>query len=1160
MAIKVCGCTVIDDSRCLNNIQDACITGTLTATNIVGDGSQLTGVGGGGPSAQPLYMELNSASSAVSKGEPVSFAETCCSCAGYNTVTALNGDPTVTSDSSLATNPIQYCSCSFDAFEQDSCVAVMKGYSCYQCCCCFRHLDSGTGKPGFGGYQNTIRITQDKYVQVEIGGGIGYCCKECFFTGQGDCNMWTCQCLVARAGVPSAGNWQIPCYEITEFKVDPVAENVCINKTAHLTASANLSCPDQQCYDYTAVNLCCAIMGYPMGATHKIYWTSYACCCDQCCGGSKQGRIINGSEQLQIEDFDFAINASFRCCCCSTCEYQWSSNLCRAVSPFLIGPAANFTMNLPSCTGNKFYALTPVTAGRAACSQCNGQQWWDNSVHTPMSNGLMSFCLCSNGTEMDAATLCMQYDLNNNWRYGYVSRNKRFMFGEQSRVNAVACGVWCHCNRGCGFIYVNEINDSFVPNPQCGCIASTNRLMEFGTAQEAGVLTCTEQEWRFWPTSETCDGWVIATQPIDVLCYACWCQCNKRIDRKGSYLKMFAIKPIATGCACVTNVVCLCHTYATDGGICWGCYNDELCCCTTSLFKGLDYLACDETTGTPGAFLVFDHDDRLHSSLFNRCFYRSDVDQIFKGFSKPQKAEFRRDTCNGAPLDYASCGALPATNLTQAYDIGSNQIKLCFNNYWIVPKDQSGFYPNTSRASITTNYTCGDFGGCIYGTTAMGGLANVTLSIDNATDCLTISSCTGFTSFCTTTYNRLDCNFFGGMCAVNRESPLTGSGLCKCGFQEVNTMRAYAPFGNGNALRFTDNDVRNFENNFCCTFPATFGGWCGINNCFGEFCGCGTTCTLSAGFYADRPMIEGYSNLIDPLAFTWVTKPFIDQGRFTENYVYHAIPDSPSSYMPVFPGQCSNLSCYWTFTAFDAYTPSESFCANKNRPSSETVFPQYRCNSGSCVCIQLGTMARFPFKIGCTFCVGVSKYHSCVGGGVVCGIPSVALTGTPICQKHTFESGSKIFAGSPESHNYYSSTSADYRYVFVSSPCQNNKNKFVGWATEDTQPGCKVPIMTLDRGYLPIDANTQGWCDLDLSSLNQANLCSNAFNVSGCLNTCVTNLYYDTYAGNCCLSCSPFKTCISCTFNSLSCPIVCFVVDADCCCCAYVTTKKTRGI
>ena len=1179
MAIKVGGTTVIDDNRCLCNIQDACITGTLTAGTIVGDGSQLTGVGGGGPSAQPVYMTLSSSSAAVSKGEPVAHESFCCLCSEFNCVVALAGDPSVCCDATITTTPYDRTagSACFQCYaDVASCPAYYRGHHCYTCCkCC---MDArGFAMPLSGGYTNTFRIAQDKYVKIEIGGGVGYCCKECFTTVKYGQACDACiGCVTSLAGEPAVGSFQIPCFCITEYKLDSTNNVICKNKTAKLTASANWSCTDQQCYNFASgcVKLNEALLGFPMGVAVEYECNCQRCCCTLCCSGNKQRRYIqlqSGSGQLSYTGCFAGTFISSKCCCDGTCSYEVANNICHTPLPFMKGPASNYTMNLISCTDNKYYSLFLVSSGRCQdCANCNcsfSGSYLNRSLYSPMSLGLMSFCMCTGGTEMDTSTLCMNYDLNGDWRMGYVSKNKRFMFGEHSRVNAVACGQYCHCNRGCGFIYVNEINDSFVPKPVCGCIASTNRLMEFGYAQTSGVTTNTEQEWRFWPTGETCDGWVIATQPVETLCYFSWTTYqNKMVQRVGSYLKMFAIKPIATGSACMTNVVCLCHNYKTDGGICWGNYNGETDTCTGNFF-GLCYLACDPVdTTTKGAHLVFDHDDRVHTSFYNELY--SQLDYSYRLYAKYQYACSCASICGGQVTDYQYCGMLPATNLhrvTSAAD--SNTVNLCFANYWFVGNSSDGYYSDGARGYITCDCTVGSPGGCSYSTVFMGGEASAVLCIDNATNCLTINSCSGFTQFCCTRYCCWNnANAFGGFCIINERTHFICRNVsCDPQFEDVNILRGQMAFGNGNACRFSTCDMTSCNSwNTCCDFYGGFGSWCAVNNCFGNFCGCNVCCLEACeatACAANRPMIHGPS-LIDPLAFTWVTQPSFDQGRFTEDFVYNQISCG------VVTDYCNVNDCYYQQTWGQGPISCTS-CPHKNR--IDGGFINFACCLNS-ICrryfVSPYKEPSFKPQVSTCFSSGFVKFCNCVDGDAVCCVFSEDLAGTMTCPTEFYEFGSKILVGSPESDNIFTCDTAGvdtYRYYSVTKPNQNNKPYFVGWALEDTNPGSKVPIMTVDRGFLPIDASTQGWCDIDLSKAtgnctNYMRACRQIISGNSGSATCITDYIYATYDGPCCLCCSPFRTCTCGAGNcNYQLPVICFAIDADCCCCAYVTTLKTIG-
>lgn len=1106
-----------------------------------------TGGGGGGPTSTPIYATLSSSSASVSKGEPVAISN-----ASAGEVTKILSDPTLVCTATGTLGTVE------TTFQNNMCIAyISASWCCESHCCldCCRIIGTSSNPYGIG-FDNTIRVTEDKYVRITLNGGIGYTDVECFGTGLNCCQWMKACCIYACGGTPAAANFQVPCFCISEFQVDGVNQTVCKTAATHIVPGTTYASADQKCVDYTNVKLECGIPGLPSGGTVHYFDEIRKCLCDACYSGTFEKtstRFGHGTvAQFTGNNYQYCTT----CCCEGSCDLACHFLTCDNLGmPFLMGSAANGVMNLISCTGTKFYSMFPVAGAASGCDplcQYSACSILERSCTVPgVTYGLMSFSLCSNGTQVDMTSPCIQYDLSGNWNYGYVTRNKKYMFGEKTKIAVVTCGWMCSCNRGCGYIYVNEINDSFVPNPQCGCIACTNRLMQYGEASDP-TITCSETQWRFWPTSENDDGWVIATQPIEVTCVKCYGNAYKEIERLCAYMKIMAIKPIGQGQACMTNVVCLCHKFSTDGGICWGFYNGELGCCTCSTFVGLDYLSCDKVDGTPGNFVVFDHSDAIFTSQW---WCLGDTDKPVN-YAKPTCVCSCSGVAGGTPQAGGDCGALPQAHLHRVCTC-SGIIQMRFKNFWFPYPGGGCFEYPDARGYISPYCSCA---ACCR-TNEFHGCSCVCLSIDDATNCLTISACANLTKYNEATYHRSSREYTNRdrlACQVEIFDKFVG---CVNGaFEEVNVMRGRFPFDIGNTLIWSTNVL--YTNN-CCTYCFRWdrhGGYQQINGCCGGLvCGCGCAAPATMCINSDRPVLGSQFNNLgaDPLAWTWVTTPYIDQDRFTssQRYVYQ-----PWNTTDIFCFNCCNVSL------------RTSFCANNSGQfqwdcdyewSAITPPPggQMRRYANCCWCIDAVTHWRYnPFgqATNCTLCIGLRRYEGCSACSnsaiPTCSINESSLYTGNICLDYAQESNNQIFAQKRDTHSYPYGTCCNTRYAFVTEPNQANLSCFAGWALADATAGSTVPVMGVDRGFLPLDGTIQGWCNMSLSYPHRGGCCNFLSTKRTSGSVCVTNFIYGSYSGNCCLtSSSPFY------YYNWICggfPRICIIADENGCCCAFVTSNS----
>lgn len=997
MAIKIGGTTVIDNNR------DICNVGNICATAFYGDASSLTNL----PSTDKyLCVCLSSTSGAVTTGQPVSAVCT-------DIVSKTLGDPSAYDATSA-----------FCFVEQDTYLFKTWGNynSCCHCCCVESYASAAH-------YRNIFRTGLNNFVIMNLQGSLGYCSthyEACYCKWCVTCSCIICyptgssnDCVCSLLGAPQECSFHIPCWRFANF----CFKDHCVTplSTGYRAMIPCTTCA--LCNNYSSMCFMIGIPGIPLEALN-LY--CYTCWCYS--GGGNCASFF--SRPLPFHGNQFAKFTMYGCSCSNNSTFNCA--LCDQASmpQWHPGPVSNFTMNISSCTGNKHYVILPVSVNSRSnnCTYCAGTAtaWAACSFMAPYAQnawGMFTFCKCTGSCEVDLTNVDFCANYCSAWRPGYVTKNKRFMYGEQSQVGTAHCSDNCYDRTGLGFLYVTEINDSFVPNPKCGCIGSSQRTIKTNdlpfsncSANLSDQIIESESEWRFWPRTETCDGWIIATQPykktqVSQSAYAsrCWSVCE-------SHLKVMAFKPIANNCAAISNVYCICHRACVEGAICYSGWNGCLLCCTDNRYNnyvmaGTCYAELNSAQ-TTGCFVVYDHGDDLWVDKDLYCCTSGDAVCFFRCYC--DSTYCNRNYCNGG-------GYLPRANLIEVCNIDDVCFKFDFLNNMATYNNGCQYQKMWRAGDSTCCYTQGAFGNSCY-----------IFCIDNATCCLNEVSRCGATDYNDAGYG---CSFqcmWTGLSSRTFKTRYMCNSAYLAQYGQLGSMREWF-----NYMGFTG--LHGWNRGYCID-----GAYC---NCYAGNLGC--SCV---GIDFCAPAVGGVLfGWVDVNAWTWLLDSTCEIGKYTDtNDNIYSINNGTIS-----QGICikcndnifSNLSIncchYYTASSWSVCCDSSCSCYG-----SGAYYHYAGARSDRCCCyISTAKVDTFNSSTGAYVC-------STNMSGIFSTNPFCAIKqATSICDQFAFynDEGSSKFCSS-----------------LAVQAGQNNTDVIVGLAAENGTPGQYMKVATTTLGSFPI--------------------------------------------------------------------------------------------
>ncbi len=1090
MAIKVGGTTVIDDNRCLCNIQNACITGTVTAACLVGNGSGLTDIetGGAGDTFSNV-VKVAASSPTIPAGWPVSYIES------TNQVTKTLGDPSV------------YClnhrhSCP-DGILSSTCINCTHPYCCHKfttLCqvheCCIH----GSGVELFvrTGHNNFLRVSKrGTTVPLLVCDWCNGCC--CF---------------------------SVSCWGIQNLCVDETNNCLVEISYGHVPECA---CPSNlTLFDVSQWNYC--------RSRQVPYGSITAACCFCCCDSSTNCNPRRTTWNLfpcQIYEswrgsygIEQCINCNTNCCNCKSIATGAAQRL---------NTTSNGVVALRSSTNNSLFVLSPMTVKKCfanpnSCDFCcvnkclmpgfridKGSTGWE----------IWKLTKCSGKDEYCTVPNCIVKDEGySNWRMGYLNKAKTLMYGEQTKFcHCYCCSGQCFCEAiSCGFMHVQAIDDDFCLSPYHGCIASTNRTY-LSYLHAAGTNTqhikCLEGQRRFWPLTEDDNGWVLWTEPVSRYILEAPANCRRKcVCLTCSYLRVGAFKPVSTGTGFSSaNIACVCYDASgTNNHLCVAGFNFN-----TDAYNTNCPSSVWQTSGNPDqnmakqgvAFknFVIMHD--VHPAATAGNAYKTLISYNNGNLKHPLSAVY---SCVGAStcvLVEGSCegGYLPMAAIMRS-NFDATECKSCLEfGTW-----------------ISLSFMCGQ--NCVYprmccSDTAVGQRVKVNFCVDNSTCCLYLTSCSGsfadypnfYSGSCQTACHFL-CSFkclyvaFTGSTCICTDVHLSKTRTDHFMAQESRSMFymdlsqgcILAPFGTV-ADAPNAGEVHYYGN--CCQVPLCCSNHDGLRDVVCEI-------TQDASRSSDRrPNSTSPGNYYTDL-FPWSPAVYTNYHRELDcetctDTRYQWSLNIMMSGVNCYGNGCSGLQSAFMYgidrciqTVCDYFGRSCFIC---------------RC-CGPRVGHVLAHHAAPPSRFySCMQCLAVTdriKIHEYTKATGACTEyePSNFNTTEPFVTQcgYTVGSGKAMLT---------SVTGIDFKYFIANTPNQANVCKWVGFASQEGAAGSTICMATINQGSAPVHAC---WG----SSPN------NGFNTSLC-DTCKSVGF---------LSCFTGSTVSSCTCSELYKGSPCFVISA----------------